>query len=728
MNFEENKKEDEILDEAMNNINNFNFNNNGDQNNPQNMDYNQEQDNYEEAQNENEDENIMNNMNLYNDNNFYQGEEMEEGGNGIGMMNGEVEIGPNQMNMGQFAVEEDDGGYDGGYGNNMNFPQQENMDKNEEFEYNINDMQNVDGSGMNNNNMDINNQNDNNYFYDNNNINQNNGEQMGEEQAMEGGEEQEMEGGEEQAMEEGGEQYLYNNDIYNNGNNNMEMNNMNINNINNINDMNDANYNNNQNMDMNNYNYNEEEANENEMQNNNIDMIGEDNQNNGNNNPNDENDIESLKLIIYDLQQKCNSLCQENGQLKFIIQNNNKKEPNLELMENSIKQGSILLTDNKKKNEILKKKIIELENKNKELNYKLIEINQKLKKFQNSDNNQNVNMNKDEEVNRLNNIIDENEVKISKLEFDKKTLEQRLDEYQKFHENEIKLMLNYKNSELSVYQNLIDKYQNENNNELNAKNIQMQINKMRKEINVKNQIINSLNNKISQFNENYNKQLNDIRRNSFNNINQSQDQVKQLMLERNELLRKNEELTRGLLQFNDKVKEVNAIYNDKTENYNKNIVACKEKMKEYRLKIDMLTKKINNLNMIIKKLRLRNNTSLSVNNDNISFGNGTGKGKRNNISYNLNDNYLSDINDNNLTDRYKGFIRNKCYSEYNASPYIQYRRNNVPNTDSRANIKNNLDFDKFENLGCVEEQLDLSQKKYLEKYKSFLNGLDEQLK
>jgi hypothetical protein len=337
-------------------------------------------------------------------------------------------------------------------------------------------------------------------------------------------------------------------------------------------------------------------------------------------------------------------------------------------------------------------------------------------------------MNNNEEINRLNNIIDENEVKISKLEFDKKTLEQRLDECQKFHENEIKLMLNYKNSELSVYQNLIDKYQNESNNQYNAKNIQMQINKMRQEINVKNQIINSLNNKISQFNEKCNKELNDIRRNSFNNINQSQEQVKQLMLERNELLRKNEELTRGLLKFNDKVKEVNAIYNTKTENYNKNIVACKEKMKEYRLKIDMLTKKINELNMIIKKLRLRKNDNLSVNNDNIGFGIGKGIGMRNNYSYNLNDNYLSDINDNNLTDRYKGFSRNKCFSEYNTSSYIQNRRNNVPNTDSRANIKNNLDFDRFENLGCVEEQLDLSQKKYLEKYKSFLNGLDEQLK
>ena len=725
MNLEENKKEDEILGEAMNNINNFNFDDNDEQGNPQNMNYNQEFDNYDINQNENEgnivnengDEILMNNMNLYNDNNFYQGEEMEEGGNGIGNMEGEEEIGPNQMNMGQFTEEEDYGEYDGGYENNINFQQQENMNKNEEF-YNLNDMQNAESNNMNNN-IDNNNQNENNIFY-NEDIDQNDAEQIGEEQPMEAGEEQ--------AMGEEGEQYIYNNDIYNIENNNMDMNNMNLNNINNINEMNDANYNNNQNMEINNYNYNEEGINENEMQNNNIVMNEEDDQNNGNNNINDENDIESLKLIIYDLQQKCNSLCQENGQLKLIIQNNNqninKIEPNYELMENSIKQGSILLSDNKKKNEILKKKIIELENKNKELNYKLIEVNQKLKKIQNSDNNKKENMNNNEEINKLNNIIDENEVKISKLEIDKKNLEQRLDECQKSHESELKLMLNYKNSELSVYQNLIDKYQNQSDNQLNAKNIQIQINKMRQEINIKNQIIDSLNNKISHFNENYNKQLIELKRNSFNNINQSQDQVKQLMLERDELLRKNEELTRGLLQFNDKVKEVNAIYNAKTENYNKNIVACKEKMKEYRLKIDMLTKKNNELNMIIKKLRLGNNANLSFNNDYIDFE--IGKGRGNNSSYNLNDNYLNDFNDN-LTDRYKGFSRNQYSSQYNSSPYIQYRRNNIPNSDTRVNVRNNFDLDKFESLGCIEEQLDLSQKKYLEKYKTFLNGLDEQL-
>ena len=69
-------------------------------------------------------------------------------------------------------------------------------------------------------------------------------------------------------------------------------------------------------------------------------------------------------MINY-LELKCSLLSQENEQLKITIQN--KTEPNYELMENSIRQGTILLNDNKKKNETLKQKILKLEKTNKEL-------------------------------------------------------------------------------------------------------------------------------------------------------------------------------------------------------------------------------------------------------------------------------------------------------------------------------------------------------------------------
>ena len=68
---------------------------------------------------------------------------------------------------------------------------------------------------------------------------------------------------------------------------------------------------------------------------------------NMNNMDNENDEIESLKKIIIYLKQQCSSLTQENQKLKMIVQKNGQKnnniEPNYELMENSIKQGTILL-------------------------------------------------------------------------------------------------------------------------------------------------------------------------------------------------------------------------------------------------------------------------------------------------------------------------------------------------------------------------------------------------
>jgi chromosome segregation ATPase len=381
-------------------------------------------------------------------------------------------------------------------------------------------------------------------------------------------------------------------------------------------------------------------------------------------------------------------------------------------MENSIRQGTILLNDNKMKNENLKQKIIELENKNKELNYKLIETNQKMKRLQANINNKNFNVNINEEINKLNNIIDENEIKISKLELDKKNLEQKLDEAQKSHANEIKLMLDYKNSELSIYQNILDKYKADNNgnnplisnnpinnDNLSLRNVQIQINKMKQEIAKKNNIINALNNKITQFNADYNKKLLELKQSSDENINQTQEQVEQLIIERDELLRKNESLTKGLMQFNEKVNEVNLIYNQKLEFFNKSTLSYNEKIKEYKLKIISLKKKIDELYNIIKKYRM--NKSDIYNN-----------------YYNLEDKCSSN--------------RYKENNNIIKSPYASNNRDAYSFTDVRNNNRNNCSLT-YERNGndidkeFVEDQLDLSQKKYLENYKNFLSNLDEEI-
>ena len=203
------------------------------------------------------------------------------------------------------------------------------------------------------------------------------------------------------------------------------------------------------------------------------------------------NDLESLKIYIINLGQKCNYLQKENKKLKLQnvskINSINGKNPNYDIIENSIRQGTILLDDVKSKNNNLNKKIKILENKNKKLNYKLIEMSQKLKRIQNDQKNpllqkinKNINSNNNKlnmieiqtNFSKLNNKIDETDIIISKLKFDKKTLQLKLEETKIFYENELKLMLNYKNSELSAYQKAIDKFKQQisdysNNNILN---------------------------------------------------------------------------------------------------------------------------------------------------------------------------------------------------------------------------------------------------------------------
>ena len=230
---------------------------------------------------------------------------------------------------------------------------------------------------------------------------------------------------------------------------------------------------------------------------------------------------------------------------------------------------------------------------------------------------------------------------------------------------------------------------------------------MRQEIEKKNQIINSLNQKISLFNKDYSQKLLDLKQNSNENINQTQEQVEQLIIERDELLLKNENLTKGLLQFNDKVKEVNAIYNRKIEYFNKTMTSAQEKIKEYNNTINMLKQKINELNMVIEKLKKNNIYRNGISNDN---------------AFNFGENYLSNNYGEELN---KNKIRNSNFNENKTYFYT--------NTAKRSDFKNNF-ISKFNKNGNnplndeqIEDQLELSQRKYLENYKSFLSSLDQQI-
>ena len=208
---------------------------------------------------------------------------------------------------------------------------------------------------------------------------------------------------------------------------------------------------------------------------------------------------------------------------------------------------------------------------------------------------------------------------------------------------------------------------------------------MKKEINDKNKTINLLNKKISE-----------LKQSSNENINQTQEQVEQLIIERDELLRKNENLTKGVIQFNDKIKEVNLIYNNKKENFNKIISIYKEKIKYYKNKIEFLKKKNDDLKLIIKKINSKKDI-YDVN------------------TYNSKDNRLSRRN--------YGFTSNRDFRKQITTPSIKGNENEnilYTYTDKRndENGNSNTQFNKFQDL------FDMSQKKYLKNYKIFLSSLD----
>jgi chromosome segregation ATPase len=318
----------------------------------------------------------------------------------------------------------------------------------------------------------------------------------------------------------------------------------------------------------------------------------------------------------------------------------------------------------------------------------------------------------------MNNIIEQNQNMISKLKFDKKNLEQKLIENKKAHENEIKQLLNYKNSELSSYQNIIEQMQKNQkvnldispkNNKLSLKNVKIQIEKLKAEISNKNKIINSLNNKISKFNEDYNNKLLQLQQNSNENVNQMQEQIEQLIIERDELLRKNENLTRGLMQFNDKVNEVNTIYNNKIEYFNKSVTNFKHRINQYKNQINILEAKNHELNNTINEIK--NNGGQMTLDDLKNESNLYNRVSQNKGRKLLNNTNVWNYRNTPLTEK-RGNV-NK------ANKFYTYERN------ENFNLKNNnINNNSYED---VENQLDISQKQHLENYKSFLYGLDEQL-
>ena len=338
----------------------------------------------------------------------------------------------------------------------------------------------------------------------------------------------------------------------------------------------------------------------------------------------EDNDIHDSKLkLIYNIkdinehfiiiENKFKKVEKENLKLKNELENENKKNKqilinNSQSIENFKKQGNILLDDIKNKNNQLISKINDLESKNNLLNYQLIEANQNLEKLKNelsknknddndyNDNNnkKNVDNNFSNEIKSLKNKIYENEIIISKLNYDKKKMVEKNENLKKEYIQKTNYIISYKNNEINLLKKEIKNYRMflENNN-TNTNNNNISFNENIKDKNCwvelanKEKIINGLILKINTLKRKFKNCL-EVSQFSYKNNEELQMQIQELVNDKNELIIQNQ---------NNKIKLYQVI------SIIKNSVNT---LRQYKYKNNAIKQKIFELNGIINRLKNKN--------------------------------------------------------------------------------------------------------------------------
>ena len=383
--------------------------------------------------------------------------------------------------------------------------------------------------------------------------------------------------------------------------------------------------------------------------------------NNINNNMlnNNENNIENQQLMehieeingrFFDLEKEFKFLEKQNKELKkelkFEKMKNREMKPNDFLIyDNTLKQGKLFLEDQKKKNSELKKIINDLEEQKKVSDYKLIEANQKIKRLEKdyniinnnqkeeNKNNNNIqeqnNNNNDNEIITLKNKIDEYEIANSKLVLDNENLKKKMESMEKEYKNQMKIFVQYKNSEIKTYHNTISQYKEyfknhkinpsnkkqtnneENNNSNKNNNNNLDYGTIMVEMSNKDNLIKSLNSKLDKYMNEY-KDIIGEKQSVQQQCNEMQFANQKLMNENNDLKEKNENLKMELANLNQKVKMNKIKYKNNEYIFNQNITQMKEKLVDYKQRIIMLKTKIKELigdNQPKKPLNQQNNNN-----------------------------------------------------------------------------------------------------------------------
>ena len=327
------------------------------------------------------------------------------------------------------------------------------------------------------------------------------------------------------------------------------------------------------------------------------------------------NNIKNINEHFINIENKFKNEEKENLKLKKELANEKHKNKQIFLnnsqnIENFKKQGNILFDNAKKKNAQLTSIINDLEIKNILLNYQLIEARKKIEKLENElrqnkkdENNSSNNNNKENKDNKFSNEIKqlkdkiyENEIIISKLNYDKKKSEENNENLKKENIQKTNYIVNYKNNEINLLKKMIKNYEMYfKNNNTNNYNNNMHFNasennndkKCWLELANKEKIIKNLILKFNTLKTKF-KNVLEILQLSNKNNEELQMQMQEIVNDKNELIIQNQ---------NNKIKLYQFI------SLTKNSVNT---LRQYKYKNNTLKQKIKELYGVINRLKNRN--------------------------------------------------------------------------------------------------------------------------
>ena len=484
--------------------------------------------------------------------------------------------------------------------------------------------------------------------------------------------------------------------------------------------------------------------------------------------------INQLQKLLEEKNKEFDNLNNENNKMKLLLIQEQKKiieKDNLIYSLNANKKNLEEKINKYKTNEE------NLQNKIKELNYKIIELNQnmiskenmnqfndKIKNIIESNNNkETINDNENNlvinekigvEMTKLNNSIDELEIKNNKLVFENKTLN-----------NKISTMISDKNDEISIYKSIYQTQINNLNKIISYLNTRISESFSEKSmINTNNKIdniisgeiidkFNTLENKLNLYdkensdlrkeNQNLKNELDELKlvtnskekiieklqtdfemmENEYNNNlpnnlkqigNTKNDEIKiseynqyinELLNKQNTLEKENYNLRNGLKQMTKNINDANEIYFKRKSQYDNNIKIRDNKLKEYKNKISILKIKINELHQEIKLLK----TNKPGDNNQLSF-----------LSQNNND-----------VNNQKKIVSHTPKMQKKEIPFELNLENKGNNKEIQENIFGDIKISEVpkttENQQQIDSNINQQDFKYIQEYKDILNKVDEQL-